>query len=170
MTRYFILSALLTLMSTGPLRGEFRQIDLTIYGMDWAVCAHAVRVGMEKLAGVESVEVSLNRGLASLKLKAGNSVRLEQVHEVVTSKGFTPREARVAVMGEMKAGDGRPGFKVSGIEQLYEVEIDSKAAISPAELGKLAGRKLMAEGVIAAPPPPKANTRQIIHLSGFLER
>ena len=34
-------------------------------------CAHVVDVALRKVAGVESVEVSLNKGLATVKLKPG---------------------------------------------------------------------------------------------------
>lgn len=34
-------------------------------------CAYAVRVAMMKFPGVESADVSLNKGLATVKLKPG---------------------------------------------------------------------------------------------------
>ena len=42
-------------------------------------CAYAVRVALKKFSGVDSVEVSLNKGLATVKLKPGNSIRPSQV-------------------------------------------------------------------------------------------
>ena len=36
-------------------------------------CAHVVDVALKKVAGVESVEVSLNKGLATVKLKPGRA-------------------------------------------------------------------------------------------------
>ena len=38
-------------------------------------CAHLVDVALKKVAGVESVEVSLNKGLATVKLKPGKPAR-----------------------------------------------------------------------------------------------
>ena len=37
-------------------------------------CAHVVNVALKKVAGVESVDVSLNKGLAAIKLKPGKRV------------------------------------------------------------------------------------------------
>ena len=37
-------------------------------------CAHVVNVATTKIEGVASVDVSLNRALATVKLKPGNSV------------------------------------------------------------------------------------------------
>ena len=44
-------------------------------------CAFAVRGALKKLSGVESVDVSLNKGLASVKLKSGNTLRPEELWE-----------------------------------------------------------------------------------------
>jgi copper chaperone CopZ len=46
-------------------------------------CAFAVRGALKKFAGVESVEVSLNKGLAAVKLKPGNSVTPDQFWDAV---------------------------------------------------------------------------------------
>ena len=42
-------------------------------------CAHVVNVALKKVHGVESVEVSLNKGLATVKLKPGNAVAVPQL-------------------------------------------------------------------------------------------
>ena len=44
-------------------------------------CAFAVRGAIRKFSGVESVEVSLNKGLATVKLKPGNTIRPEELWE-----------------------------------------------------------------------------------------
>ena len=65
------------------------------------ICAHAVSVAVKKIDGVESVEVTLNRGHAEIKLKPGNRVRIEQIWEAVRKQGLTPKEARVVVRGRL---------------------------------------------------------------------
>ncbi|MDQ6760621.1 MAG: heavy-metal-associated domain-containing protein, partial [Acidobacteriota bacterium] len=52
-------------------------------------CAYAVRVALKKFSGVESVDVSLNKGLATVKLKPGNSVEPQQFWDAVRKDGFT---------------------------------------------------------------------------------
>jgi len=64
-------------------------------------CAYAVRGALKKFSGVESVEVSLNKGLATVKLKPGNSVQPQEFWEAVRKNGFTPKETRVVVRGEV---------------------------------------------------------------------
>ena len=73
-------------------------------------CAFAVRGALKKFSGVESVDVSLNKGLATVKLKPGNTVTPEEFWETVRKNGFTPKETTVVVRGEVQAGK----LKVSG--------------------------------------------------------
>jgi copper chaperone CopZ len=48
-----------------------------------------VDVALKKVAGVESVEVSLNKGLATVKLKTGNTVSVPQLWELTHKNGNT---------------------------------------------------------------------------------
>ena len=46
-------------------------------------CAHAVRMAIQKLPGVHSVQVGLNRGRAQIELKSGANLRIEQIWQKV---------------------------------------------------------------------------------------
>ena len=69
-------------------------------------CAHVVDVALKKVAGVESVEVSLNKGLATVKLKPGNTVSVPQLWELIHKKGYTPKATAVSVRGELASVNG----------------------------------------------------------------
>jgi copper chaperone CopZ len=69
-------------------------------------CAHVVDVALKKVAGVESVEVSLNKGLATVKLKPGNTVSVPQLWELIHKNGYTPKVTTVSVRGELASGIG----------------------------------------------------------------
>ena len=58
-------------------------------------CAHVVDVALKRVAGVESVEVSLNKGLATVKLKPGNTVSVPQLWELIHKNGYTPKATAV---------------------------------------------------------------------------
>jgi copper chaperone CopZ len=85
-------------------------------------CAFAVRGAIKKLPGVESVDVSLNKGLATIKLKPGNTVKPEELWETVKKNGFTPKETGVLVRGEVEGGR----LKVTGTNQLFDLAPDAK--------------------------------------------
>jgi len=85
-------------------------------------CAFAVRGGIRKVPGVESVEVSLNKGTATVKLKPGNTVKPSDLWETVRNNGFTPKETLVVVRGAFLGKK----FKVSGTNQEFEAVADPK--------------------------------------------
>ena len=70
---------LLLLLSAAPAHAEYRRIELKILGMDCATCAHGVRVAMQKLDGVATVELSLERAQAEVSLKPDNRLTLDAV-------------------------------------------------------------------------------------------
>jgi copper chaperone CopZ len=110
-----------------------------------------VSVSLKKIDGVESVKVSLNEGLARIVLKPKNTIRLEQLREVVEKNGFTPKEARVAVRGEIVSVDGHLYLKVMGLNQRYTLSAGPKAEKTEDELKKMVGKTLLVEGMIAPP-------------------
>jgi copper chaperone CopZ len=88
-------------------------------------CAYAVRGALKKFSGVESVDVSLNKGLATVKLKPGNSIRPQEFWETVRKNGFTPKVTLVVLRGEIIDG-GQPKLKVSGTDVVLDLKADAK--------------------------------------------
>ncbi len=76
---------------------------------------------MKRVKGVESVEVSLNRGEALLRLKPGNSVTVEQIRQIVLDNGFTPKGSDVEVAGKLVERNGNPALAVSGLDLVYRL-------------------------------------------------
>jgi hypothetical protein len=60
-----------------------------------------VRVAIEKVDGIESVEVSLVKAVTDIRLRPGNTVTLEQVRGIIRSSGFNAREATVTASGRV---------------------------------------------------------------------
>lgn len=80
-------------------------------------CSFAVRGAIKKLPGVESVDVSLNKGLATIKLKPGNTMKPEDFWETVRKNGFTPKETAVVVKGKIERGK----LMVAGTSQVFDL-------------------------------------------------
>jgi copper chaperone CopZ len=108
-------------------------------------CAYAVRGALKKFSGVESVEVSLNKGLATVRLKPGNNIRPEQFWEAVRKNGFTPKDTRAVLRGVALSVAGKPQIKVAGTNEVYEVI--APPTIS-AELNRDVGKTLTVEGML----------------------
>ena len=114
-------------------------------------CAYAVRVALMKFSGVESADVSLNKGLATVKLKPGNSIRPSAFWEAIRKNGNTPRITRVHVRGEMLANGNQ--LKVGGSDEVFELKG------SPAVMQQLkaeAGKTVNLEGTLTPGKDAKA--------------
>ena len=107
-------------------------------------------VAVKKIPGVESVKVSLNEGRAVIVLKPGNSVRLEQIRTVINEQGFTPKDAKIKVIGDLTEADGHLRLKVSGNNDVFLV-------LETPHVGwrKQIGNNLLVSGIVATPPSAK---------------
>ena len=119
-------------------------------------------VSLGKLQGVESVTVLLNDGKAMVRLKAGNAVTLEQVHQGVEKNGFTPQQATVTVSGQVAIVAGAPQIKLPGSNATYE--LTGTPSMQDALKGQ-SGKTVVVEGVIPAPKNKKAV--HVIHVRTF---
>ena len=112
-------------------------------------CAHVVNVALKKVSGVESVEVSLNKGLASVKLKPGNTVSVPQLWEIIHQNGYTPKTTTVSVRGDLAEAQGRLQLKVSGTNQILALVTDPKNTELKNEVHQKLGQTTILQGVMA---------------------
>ena len=68
---------------------------------------------MQKIKGVEKVQVSLKEGLTILDLKPGNTVRLADLRMVIKNNGFVTRQAEIIARGRPVTIEGRNLFEVA---------------------------------------------------------
>lgn len=109
-------------------------------------CAYAVRGALGKISGVESVEVSLNKGLATMKLRPGNTIGLGQVWDTIKNNGFTTKDTRVVARGEVVEANGKPHLKLTGTDQVFNLVPDPKAKQVFELVKKQIGRSVVVEG------------------------
>jgi len=99
-------------------------------------CAYAVRVALKKFPGVDSVDVSLNKGLATVKLKPGNTVRPRDMWEAIRKNGFTPKDTHVIVRGTIDGAERK--VKVAGTDEEFDLRGEPKILNVPkSEAGKI---------------------------------
>jgi copper chaperone CopZ len=126
-------------------------------------CAHVVNVALKKVAGVASVDVSLNKGLATVKLKPGNTVSVPQLWQLIHEKGYTPRATTVSVRGDLTNVSGKLQLKISGTNEVLALSEDPSNSAAYSEAGKKVGREVVVHGVMApvknlkAPVPLQAS-------------
>ena len=111
-------------------------------------CAHVVHVALVKVNGVETVDVSLNRALAVIKLKSGNKVALSQLMKLIHEKGYTIKAATVSARGVPSKVQDHWVLKVSVSGETFELAPDPRKAAAYQELSRHAGETATAEGTM----------------------
>jgi cation transport ATPase len=116
--KMILASGFLALCSVAA-HAEYRQIKLTVFGMDCAPCAHAIHVSMKGIQGVNTVDVDLNTGLVSIALDPGNNAVMRQFNEAVERNGFTHKDAAITVRGQLSGSAQAPVLEVTGTSDRY---------------------------------------------------
>jgi len=91
-----------------------------------------VRVSLLSVSGVATVDVSLEKGLARVKLKLGNSVTFKQLQAAITKNGFTMKESRIVAAGKLVSAEGNTKLQISGSNEVVSLMPESSAATTPA--------------------------------------
>jgi len=112
-----------------------------------------VRVSLKSLLGVDSVDVSLAKGLAAVKMKAGNTATLKQIQNAITKNGFTMKESTATVAGTIVVANGKGQLQISGSNELLTLVPESQAS---GDATSLSGKSVLVEGVIPEPAKGKS--------------
>ncbi len=86
-----------------------------------------MRVAVKKIDGIDSVAVSLNRGVVVIRLRPDNRVTLERVREVIRENGFTPKAAEVRARGRVVDDSGYLALAMPGMDVAFRLTADSLA-------------------------------------------
>jgi hypothetical protein len=74
---------------------------------------------MQKIQGVEKVQVSLNDDLTILELRRGNTIRLADLRTVIRNNGFVTRQADILARGRAITVEGRNLFEVAATAERF---------------------------------------------------
>ncbi|MEQ1353424.1 MAG: hypothetical protein ABLT11_05360 [Candidatus Acidiferrum sp.] len=105
-----------------------------------------MRVSLKSVAGVDAVEVSLEKGLATIAMKAGNAATLKQLQEAITKNGFTMKETKATVAGQIFVENGKAELKISGSNDVLSLIAENSAA---ADAKAMNGKSVVVQGTIA---------------------
>jgi copper chaperone CopZ len=114
-----LLAISLLALSSIAAHAQYEQVNLTVFGMDCAPCAHAIHVSMMGIKGVDKVDVDLNTGLVSVKLNSDNNADMHQFNNAVERNGFTHKDAIIVVRGKLSGIATAPILEVTGTSDRY---------------------------------------------------
>ena len=123
-----------------------------------------MRVSLKSVSGVDSVDVSLEKGLAVVKMKPGNMATLKQLNEAITKNGFTMKDSTATVTGTVATTDGKATLRVSGSNDGLQLVPQSGATPNATSL---VGKTVVVEGTI--PEGTKGKTPDIIRYQSMKE-
>ena len=103
-----------------------------------------MRVSLKSVSGVDTVDVSLEKGLANVKMKPGNTATFKQLQEAITKNGFTMKPSNVIVAGKIIMVNGQPQLQVSGSNDVLSLN----AGTTQAEVNPLADKSVLVEGTL----------------------
>lgn len=132
------------------------------------MCAHAVRVALEKIDGVTSVTVSLNEGMAAIEFDPGNEVTVEKVRQVAIDAGFTPKHATIRIAGTAIHRE-KPALQVAGTDIVYLlVDHPSSRGTTERIHDEFSGKEIVVTGIL---PEDRGEERpRVLHVKEFALR
>ena len=138
------ISIVAALLLTPLARAEYRTVNMTVFGMDCAPCAHAIHVSMKGIQGVNTVDVDLNTGLVTIKLASGNSAAMRQFNQAVEKNGFTHKDAVIVARGKLTGTASAPFFEVAGTQDRFALV----PAATGVDIAALLGKTVTITGVL----------------------
>jgi copper chaperone CopZ len=95
-----------------------------------------VSVAVKKLDGVESVDVSIEKANADIRLKPGNAITLPQLRRTIRQAGYPTRDARIEARGTVVDWHGKPTLDLQNGSYL---ELSTKPAQSTTGVADVTG-------------------------------
>jgi len=124
-----VVLALFLLAGTSA-RAEYLRIELKVFGLDCEVCARGVSKSVGRLSGVESVTVSLKKGILEIVLKRGNTFTMSALRKRIKENGFRSMEAKITAIGSYEGS----GFHVLGSDESYDIGKPASSETSAVEV------------------------------------
>jgi copper chaperone CopZ len=118
---------------------------------------------MKAVPGVDTVNVSLEKGLASITLKPGNTATLKQLQNAVTKNGFTMKRSEITVVGKIIENAGSLELQITGSNETVHLI----AANNGPGLASLTGKMVKVSGEI--PEAAKGKSPDSITYNSILE-
>lgn len=123
-----------------------------------------MRVSLKAVPGVGTVDVSLEKGLATVKMKPGNATTLKELNAAITKNGFTMKDSTAVVAGTIVTTNGKAAVQVSGSTDVLSLIPESSSAV---EAASFAGKSILVDGMI--PEGSKGKVPDTIHYRSITE-
>lgn len=104
-----------------------------------------MRVSLKSVSGVDAVDVSLEKGLATVRMKPGNAATFKQLQDAITKNGFSMKPSKLSVVGKIVIMNDQPQLQVSGSNDLVSLVPDTPQT---ANVNAMANKVVLVEGTL----------------------
>lgn len=111
-----------------------------------------MRVSLKSVAGIDAVEVSLEKGLAVVKMKPGNTVTFKQLQDAIKKNGFTMKQLNATIAGTVLLENGKAQLRVSGSNDVLNLIPESQSA---PDVNVMNGKNVLVQGIVLEAPKGK---------------
>jgi copper chaperone CopZ len=123
-----------------------------------------VRVSLKAVPGVDTVNVNLEKGLASVSFKPGNTTTLKQLQDAIAKNGFTMKQSEATLTGKVQEASGKLQIQIDGSNDVLQLMQGQPEADAKAFLGKT----VLISGQI--PESPKGKTPDTLRYKSIEEK
>ena len=121
---------LLLLLAAASAPAQFRSFDIAFEDTGCVPCTESLQGRLERVRGVESATIDLEKGLIRLELAEGNRVRLGPLRARITQDGTRIERMAFTAEGQVERRDGKTFLALPA----GAFEIEGETAVGPAEL------------------------------------
>lgn len=80
------------------------------------------------------MNVSLEKGLAMVTLKPGNTTTLKQLQDAIAKNGFTMKQSEATVMGKLVSNAGKLQLQVNGSNDVLQLIPSAEGGVDAASM------------------------------------
>ncbi|MGH9380201.1 MAG: heavy-metal-associated domain-containing protein [Thermoanaerobaculia bacterium] len=137
-------------LAAAPGLAQISQATVAVDGMSCPFCAYGVEKRLSRVPGVESVDIDMADGVATVTAAEGASIEVSRIPQAVRKAGFTPGAIELVALGrvEARANDGwRFDLGAEDGQELLLVNLTVELAVRVAALAGSATRVRVTGGV-----------------------
>ena len=124
-----------------------------------------MRVSLKAVPGVDTVNVSLEKGVATVTLKPGNTTTFRQLQDAIAKNGFTMKQSELTATGTVVGNGGKLQLQISGSNDLLQLISDRQ---NSGDAAALAGKQVKAVGIV--PEAGKGRTPDTLRFRSLQEQ
>jgi copper chaperone CopZ len=117
-----------------PALGEFLEVRVGFEDGGCVPCVESLRGRLERVRGMQSVEISLEKGEIRMTLERGNRVRMGPLQSRIRQGGTKLTSFWVRALGTIVEEESGLTFLPEGLARNYRLEAPEDAFAGPAEL------------------------------------